>query len=759
MSAVSRCGIIILVLLLAACGGGGAPAIQAPADPPPEPPALQLLVPVEGQDLDGTTLPLRWAAVEGAETYTLHVGTAPGSNNVLDSGELPADRLQHFLPSTTLREQTLFARLFARVDGRWHGGTVVSFRVRSVSGGWQRPLQVERIRQIEGDFRWQHRSDATAYYLWVGETLGGNEVLDSGELPPTADSHAMPDDPLPRERDLYARLWRRLADGRWVFDEDLKFQVVAEPGEMIHPSWNDRLHQEELTRAFRWAPIPGAERYYLYVGTAPGLQDVGGSGELPASRTQHLPVLRHYPAQTLYARLYHYRNGAWHFGADHPFVFQPSVATLLSPNVNARVPAGPLLVQWRQVPLASGYRAIAGTHPGGADIFSSGELPASTDSIQLPALPPQTSVYLRVQSLVGGQWRHFGDGVVHAGFGEPQIIPLPVDGDSGVIDLARPVEWEAVPGAEHYRVRIGSIPGAEDLYFADRLPVNRRFVSGLVPGSLVHLTIGARVDGQWHERGFERRVVDSNIRQAEMLRVAELLTTETREMATADNTTRPGTILARLTSAAYSDCGNYSSALIDLIRGASEDSVVRRRDTCLLNNQTECHTMVELWNPARSQWEILDPTFTVAPVHRSSGNRLSVEDLEAMVRTGRTDELDMRALADRSWEALNNYYLDYLVLFAQPAAPEGAPPAQERSVIDLFDLVEPEELTTGHYALQCPPDAGTVSALADGIEVDLPCTGVDRLTPVFRASSIEPIPGETLASIFVPRRFFMWPRN
>ena len=81
----------------------------------------------------------------------------------------------------------------------------------------------------------------------------------------------------------------------------------------------------DIAQAFRWNSIPGAESYYLTIGTGVGKADVWGSGE---TKVTSLVVPSSLPrGKTLYARLWTKAQGTMHRSQDVAFAFGSSSVT------------------------------------------------------------------------------------------------------------------------------------------------------------------------------------------------------------------------------------------------------------------------------------------------------------------------------------------------------------------------------------------------------------------------------------------------
>src|SRR2546430_10624008 len=77
----------------------------------------------------------------------------------------------------------------------------------------------------------------------------------------------------------------------------------------------DTATQVDPTVQFTWTGVPGAQAYYLYVGSAAGLKDAYDSGEIASTAlTVRLALGTKY-----YVRLYTKINNGWQYAPDISF--------------------------------------------------------------------------------------------------------------------------------------------------------------------------------------------------------------------------------------------------------------------------------------------------------------------------------------------------------------------------------------------------------------------------------------------------------
>ena len=166
------------------------------------------------------------------------------------------------------------------------------------------PLDGQTQVDTSRPFSWTLIPAATYYYLAVGTTVGGYDLVASGLLPPTQSTYVAP--ALPQGRTLYGEVLTYI-NGGWL-GQDITFTTAPSHATFTYPV--DGQTAVDNANPFIWTSSPGATYYYLAVGTTVGGYDLVASGLLPPSQTSYavpaLPVGR-----TLYAQILTYAYSAW----------------------------------------------------------------------------------------------------------------------------------------------------------------------------------------------------------------------------------------------------------------------------------------------------------------------------------------------------------------------------------------------------------------------------------------------------------------
>jgi hypothetical protein len=181
--------------------------------------------------------------------------------------------------------------------------------------------------------QWTPVGDAQAYYLYIGTSRGAKDLVDSGELHTTwYYAYGLPANQL-----LYARLWT-WKNSVWRYT-DITFTTGSAGlplvATVITPA--NGATNVDPNGLIQWTSLPNAEKYYVFVGSTPGTNDLIDSQEIcngcvnsPMAPFWSLANAGKAPAQglankrgqTVYLRLWTMVGGIWR-SVDTSFTVAP----------------------------------------------------------------------------------------------------------------------------------------------------------------------------------------------------------------------------------------------------------------------------------------------------------------------------------------------------------------------------------------------------------------------------------------------------
>ena len=352
---------------------------------------------------------------------------------------------------------------------------------------------------------WTSVPNVQAYYLYVGTAVGAKDLVDTGELQPT--SYLAPG--LPSGQTLYARIHTKIG-GAWRYTDSTFSAAPSAPVKATLTYPVNGAVNADLTQPVQWTSVANVQAYYLYVGTVVGAKDLVDTGEL--QQTSYLAF--GLPAdQTLYARMYTKVGGVWRY-SESTFSAAPSTpvtATLSYPGDGA-VDIDPLLpATWTNVVDAEAYRLTIGSTAGANDILDSFETLYTFFAIGI--VPPGPTLHATLWTKVGGIWRSR-----QSTFTASSIAPrfnAPTDGAIAV-GPAQPFEWTPPANTTTNSLRVGTSPGAADVFDSGHITTTSVVVSGLPSTGLLYAAASSMVNDIWRRTDI-RFTLEASIAPSTML--------------------------------------------------------------------------------------------------------------------------------------------------------------------------------------------------------------------------------------------------
>jgi hypothetical protein len=143
-----------------------------------------ITTPTPGSTLSGSTVTFDWTAGSpGPYSYWLDIGNTAGGNNYYSSGNLGnvTTTTASGLPTDG---SEVYATLYTLIGGTWYGNAY-TYNALNASGGlaaMQTPTPGTTLSGTTATFTWSSDSSATAYWVDIGSSAGGNNIYSSGNL-------------------------------------------------------------------------------------------------------------------------------------------------------------------------------------------------------------------------------------------------------------------------------------------------------------------------------------------------------------------------------------------------------------------------------------------------------------------------------------------------------------------------------------------------------------------------------------------------
>src|SRR5947208_13882688 len=131
--------------------------------------------PANGATDADDTQPIEWVPVPGAQAYQLYLGSTPGAMDILNSRQIHTTT---FPWTNTPTHQTLYARIWVRVGNVWRY-TDSSFSGARLRTQLTYPANGTANANLALGIQWASVTNAQAYQLYLGSTLGAKDFVDS----------------------------------------------------------------------------------------------------------------------------------------------------------------------------------------------------------------------------------------------------------------------------------------------------------------------------------------------------------------------------------------------------------------------------------------------------------------------------------------------------------------------------------------------------------------------------------------------------
>jgi hypothetical protein len=347
-----------------------------------------LINPADGATNVDLTQPFTWTSVPDVQAYYLYVGTTQGAKDLVNTGEI--QQTSYRVPLTLATGATMFARLWTKMGGIWR--YVDTTFVAPPVARFTYPAVTTTIVDQGQPLTWTAVPSVQAYYLYIGSTIGAKDLVNTGEMLQTS---YLVKSILPDSRTLYARLWTKTG-GVWRYI-DRTFSVTPVVAHFTYLG-----NTIDLAQPLTWTTVPGAQAYYLYVGSTLGAKDLVNTGE--TLQTSYYIRSTRPSNQTLFARLWTKVAGVWRY-VDAAFTTSfatPLRFTFPAAGVTAADLSQPF--QWDPVDNAQAYYLYVGTALGQKDLVNTGEIQAT--SYRAASLPLNGRLYARLWVKVANAWTY-----------------------------------------------------------------------------------------------------------------------------------------------------------------------------------------------------------------------------------------------------------------------------------------------------------------------------------------------------------------
>jgi len=616
-----------------------------------------VIAPANGATNVDPGAPISWNAVSSAQAYYVYVGTAVGQSNVYNSGSI-STTITSITPTRLQVNTFYYLRLWTEINGSWGSHYVdTTFTTGYGTAHLSNPLNGATNTDPFAPFTWNSLPIATSYTLNIGSSPGAADVFNSGPI--TAISITVPS--LQINTKYYATLYTQFSSG--TQSSASSFTTGTGLAHMITPA--NGATNVVPGSTFTWNGVSNAQAYYLYIGTSVGAQNVYGSGAI--STTSVTPS--NLALNTLYyARMWTEKSNVW-YQVDTTFTTGTggtiTAAQLTSPANGATNvdPSAPFT--WTTVANAQSYTVWVGTSAGTSNVYNSGPLTVTSQTV--PGLQSNTKYYARLFTQSSGGTA-YSDSSFTTGLA---LAHLTYPGDNATnVDPFQPFTWNGVSGASGYYLYVGTTPGATDILNSGQLPatMNSYMVFGLLGESTYYVTLFTYFNSTHYKVASsfstapqplpsDTNAFRSNVQQQ----------TGNVRLMTQGITSTPimGTLLAQTVAAnrhTSAFCTDYAETLAQLLYGQRITTRVR----AVVFDSNETHMTVEYWDPFLRYWFAADPTFGIVYWSNNTTTGMSVSDISAAAVGQNWSSIPALYVTNNGMIYAHNYYMDPILLYLNP---------------------------------------------------------------------------------------------
>jgi hypothetical protein len=361
------------------------------------------------------------------------------------------------------------------------------------------PVNMSTLTSNAQTFNWCVVPGATAYWVDIGSTQGGNNYYSSGNLGLvySTSTNNLPTNGSTVYVTLYAYINSSWSPNYYSYTA---FNAGSETAVMSSPTPSSMLAGSTVT--FSWnAGTASPQEYWLDIGSSAGGNNYYSSGNLGSALTTTVSGLPT-NGSTVYATLYTLVSGTWTPNAYTYTAFNASSETgvLTTPMPGSTLTSSTVTFDWTAgSPGPYSYWMDVGNTAGGNNYYSSGNL-GNVTTTTVSGLPTDGStIYVTLYTLISGSW--VGNAYTYTALNATSGLaamqtPMPGSTLSGTTAT---FTWSSDSSATAYWVDIGSSAGGNDIYSSGNLGTAQTTTVYTLPanGTTIYVSLYSYVGGQW----------------------------------------------------------------------------------------------------------------------------------------------------------------------------------------------------------------------------------------------------------------------
>ena len=448
------------------------------------PNCTNLSSPANGASDVSVSTDITWNAIGDADGYYLTVGTTPGGNDILNNEDVLATNTYNL--AADLPENTTFYVSITPYNavGSATSCTEESFTTETLPTAppcttVTLPTNGATEVAVSTNIFWDEIANADGYYLTIGTTTGGNDILNNEDVVGTNSYNLAAD--LPENTQIFVTAVPYNSVGTATSCTEISFTTETLPTVPLCTSLTTPINgatEVSVSTSLQWTTINNADGYYVTAGTSSGANDILDNEDVVGTNT--FDLLTDLPEATeIFVTIIAYNGIGIATGcSETSFTTEtmptaPECTALSTPINGATAVDVNTQIAWSTIANADGYYLSIGTSSGSGDILDNEGI-VGTNTYNLASdLPEDTQIFVTVIPYNG---QGMASGCTEDAFTTATVLSLPncvalTSPTSEAIEVAvdTALEWNPVPDADGYRISIGTSTGGNNI--ADQIDV------------------------------------------------------------------------------------------------------------------------------------------------------------------------------------------------------------------------------------------------------------------------------------------------
>ncbi|REH46422.1 gliding motility-associated-like protein [Tenacibaculum gallaicum] len=441
-----------------------------------------ITVPSNGATNVSVNTGISWDAVTDADGYYVSIGTTSDGTDIVNNESVTGTT---YNPTNNLPENTTIYVSVTPYNsvGNATGCSEISFTTEIVSTAPNctiitAPSNGATNVSVSTGINWDAVTDADGYYISIGTTSGGTDIINNEVVIGT--SYTLASD-LPENTTIYVSVTPYNSVGNATGCSEISFTteiVSTAPNCTTITVPSNGATDVSVSTGINWDAVIDADGYYISIGTTSGGIDIinnevvtGTSytlaSDLPENTTIYMSVIPYNSVGNA--------TGCSEISFTTEMVSTvPNCTTITTPSDGETNVAVDTDITWNTVSDADGYYISIGTTSGGTDIVNNESVTGTTYN-PTSNFPENTTIYVSVLPYKSGGLAT-GCGEVRFTTETVAIIPncttitVPTNRETSV-SVNTGISWDAVADVDGYYISIGTTSGGIDI-------VNNESVTG-----------------------------------------------------------------------------------------------------------------------------------------------------------------------------------------------------------------------------------------------------------------------------------------